>query len=127
MDKINKLNNVIEILRSGSGRGKDPLNKPQRSSARTDSAAADTDPPQTRSVEELKRRLTSKLKQLDKNQPDFEHRAQTAIVETIVTWEFSDKLLDDPEFPFVIKQLCDNFISNHAVGAKLSSLIDDLV
>ena len=121
MDKINGLNNIVAILRK-------QLGSPAKSKSKSvdkRSNLDDTDASATSSLEleELEKRLLDRIKAVDPNDPDKAKKTSHIFVQTILTWELGEKLLDDPNFHELIERVSDLIQSDTGLRNSLDKYL----
>jgi len=121
MDKINGLNNILAILRK-------QIRGPARSKSNSQELDTNTDEKDdvaTSSLElkELEKRLFDRVAALDSNDPAKQKNATYVFVQTVLTWEFGEKLLEDPGFHELVEKVSELFQSN----TKLRDSLDEFL
>jgi len=123
MDKINGLNNILAILRKQIG-------GPARSKRKTEDLETKTDEKvdvatSSLELEELEKRLFDRIAALDPNDPDKQKNLTYLFVQTILTWEFGEKLLEDPGFHELVEKVSELFCSNTKLRNSLDEFLAD--
>jgi len=121
MDKINGFNNIIAVLRKQIG---SPA-KNKAKSVDTKSSADDTEASATSSLElaQLEKRLLDRIKALDPNDPDKTKKTSYIFVQTILTWELGEKLLEDPNFHELVEKVSNLIQSNTGLRNSLDKYL----
>ena len=124
MVKIDSTSELISALRSQLATRSDAL----RSSS-TASAAAGR--PETRasvqiSIEQLQERIGRELKDLDLKVPANRRRARIIFIESVLTWDFGDDLLNDPQFGFFVRDVEESMSANPDVASSLDLVLSQM-
>jgi len=119
MDKINKLNNVISVLRTHVSKN---LNKKDKGG--DVSRTKGTKNAERASVDVLEKRVIERIRKLDEKNDEYPQHSIRIIVESIITWEFGDKVLNDPEFETLVTNVIDNMKSSSKLTVMLDEFID---
>ena len=117
MDKINKINSVVSVLRAQLSKN---LEKKDRGNTNNSSDAKHLERP---TINVLEKRVVERLGKLDEKNDEYPKQAAQVIIESILTWEFGDTVLHDPEF----ETLVANVINNMKSSGKLSAMLDEFI
>lgn len=93
MDKISNINSIVNILReqiSGKTGSAGPASRHGKTGANPTATVAAARP--------LQQILQERLKKLRKNDSDYPTRARKVLVESILTCEFGDNIVNDPAY-----------------------------
>lgn len=121
MDSINRLNRVMEILRRQIADSARHLESPHKASAST--TLARSKPAAQAPVEELKRRITERLRTVESSDPRREQKVRRVFLESVLAWEFGDNLLQDSR----IDDLLDNIQETISASTDVSRQLDELL
>ena len=121
MDSINRLNRMMEILRRQIADSAQHLESPHKASSST--KLARSKPAAQAPVEELRRRVTERLRTVDPGDPKREQKARRVFLESVLAWEFGDSLLQDRR----IDDLLDNIQETLSASADVSRQLDELL
>ena len=108
MDKINKLNSVVNILRSQLTRTQE--DKSKKAPLPKGKAATAPRP----DIKELERQVINRIGKINPDADDYKHRSIRVLVESILVWEFGDEILNDPD--------CDVLLGNIVEGLDASDI-----
>jgi hypothetical protein len=78
------------------------------------------------SVEELRRRVGREIASLDMKLPANRRRARIIFIESVLTWDFGDELLNDPQFDFFVRDVEESLNANPDVAASLDKVLSQL-
>lgn len=121
MDPIKGMNQITQILRQ-------KLSERSSSLTGTDTALSNAGmqagPATKAGVDEIKRKIGARIKALS----DDERRGTKAVqifVESVITWEFGDQLLQDPQFTNLSKEIVQAMSENQGVWKKMQALLKE--
>ena len=124
MDSIKGLNQIAEILRQKMAERGSNLSK--------SSSRADASPSASRSqtaarpdTDEIKRRIGERIRSLQDDEKKDTKGAQV-FVETVMTWEFGEHLLNDPQFTDLSNEVVKSIAENPAAWKKMQALLAEL-
>lgn len=122
MDKINSLNNIVEIFRSklqnkATSNKKTTTNTPSHNPATLKKLSRD----------ELENSIKLKIKQLDTSDNDFKNKANIILIENILSWEFGYNIQQDPDFSALREKIKNTIHDNSSLNNDLNKLIDKLM
>lgn len=113
MDPVNGLVQILRQKLSERPSSVDNKHIAKSSSSKTDTSSHS----ETKlSVDQVKRKIGERVKSLSEDDYQPTHAAQI-FVESIITWEFGDQLLQDPKFGELSKDVV-NTLSEHPVVWK---------
>ncbi len=119
MDKINGLNQIVQILRSRISKSKEKT-RAGKSTAKNEQRTSQSS---KLSVEELESQIVSKLKQLDKNRPDYKDNAVDVFLDEVLCWEFGSQISSDSEFNKLKEKINNTFKENRALDTGFSKVL----
>jgi len=100
MDKINSINALTGIFRSQLARKAD-----KKSGTASSGGGATARSHNKPSVDQLDSLITNKIKKLNSEEEGFENKSIQIIIESILSWEFGDELLNDPDFGGLVRKI----------------------
>lgn len=122
MDKINSLNNIVELFRSKT------TNRTTGTKKKTNSSKTrKSDITKKLSTEELEHSIKHKIMQLDHSAEDFRSKANILLIENILTWEFGNSIQNDPEFIALREKINNTIKDNTTLNGDLDRLINKLL
>lgn len=124
MDPVNGINQIVQILRKKIG---------ERSTAtvsKSDSSAGGMSNAQTQrrsiaSAEDIQRKIGARIRALSEDQRHGT-KATQVFVETIITWELGDGLLQDPRFAQLSKDVVNTIDENKVLRSQMRELLQQL-
>ena len=119
MDKINRLNNIVEIFRTKDTSKKTKTKKTQLPKNTTKKLAG-----RKLSTEELENSIKLKINQLDSSAKDFESKANAIVIENILSWEFGNDIQDDPDFIPLREKINNAINESRSLTNDLNKLIN---
>lgn len=102
MDRIKNISQIMEIVRSQISDKSAALNKKNKSAT---SRSSSRQKAEKISQQQLRYRISSKLKNLNGEQDDIMRRSKVIFLESVFAWEFGDDLRNDPSFPKLIEKI----------------------
>ncbi|MFW2374746.1 MAG: hypothetical protein ACN4GM_16590 [Gammaproteobacteria bacterium] len=123
MDKINSLNNIVEIFRSKASSKKTKTKKKELLQKSTKNKLT----VKKLSPEELENSIKLKINQLDSSAKNFKSKANNIFIENILSWEFGTDLQDDPEFIALREKINIAIDENQSLNNDLNKLIDKML
>lgn len=120
MDRINSINQVVELIRQRLGSSPSTRN-PNRS---TNTSRRET--PHWLTSEQVQHRIVERLRQLPPNEPKYRDTARKIFVEVVLSTELGDTLLLDTRFMEVIEQVQATISSNPELSASLDKVLDEI-
>ena len=121
MDPVNGLSQIMQILRKQFS---EKPTKSKKSNTKPDTAETTDNLAHARiNVEQLEVLISSRIKSLRIDDPDYQQKAIMIFVESVLTWEFGEKLLSDPGFTELTQKIYDAFQYNEALSNKFKSLL----
>lgn len=121
-NKIDRLNTLIELVRTTSARSKESTDKPSASKKPTQPAVPQSQP---HDMGELRRRIMHRLSDDDKQPPLSSERASAVIVREILLWEFGAQLENHSEFGAMLGMIEKTLDENPALKKKMASLVEE--
>lgn len=123
MDPVKGINQIARILRQkiserSPSSSKTDLNTSTLTAAPHGGAAAKAN------VDELKRKIAERIKALSADDRRKTKAAQI-FVEMVMTWEFGEQLLQDPQFTELSKEVVNAMAENPALWKKLQTLLNE--
>jgi len=70
--------------------------------------------------------VARKIHAIDPLAPDFDRAAASVFIESVLTGEFGDALLNDPAFREIMHDVQHAMLSNESVRAQLQTLLREL-
>ena len=121
MDPVSNVGHLVEVLRK-------QLAESQKSSGASFKATKSRGAAQAvrPGVEELQKKIREKLQRIDGNDPKFEQKSVHVFLESVLLWEFGERLMDDPKFYALLDDVQFSMESDPAVRESLSTLISKL-
>ena len=120
MDPVSGLNQLMQVLRQKLSERPPAIAKKQTASANT-TADASTKV----SVDAIKRKIGARIKTLPDGEAASTQAAQI-FVEAVMTWEFGDQLLQDPQFSQLAKDVVKAMAENPKVWRQLQTSLNEL-
>jgi len=122
MDPISNVGHLVEVLRK-------QLTESQKNTGTTLKAARTSGATQAAgrpSVEDLKKKVREKLRRIDVSDPTFKQKSVHVFLESVLLWEFGERLMDDPKFYALLDDVQSSMESDPAVSESLSTLMSKL-
>jgi len=122
MDPIKGMNQITQILRQKLSGRSSPLAGTGNASS---NAARQTGPAARAGIDEIKRKIGARIKSLSED----ERRGAKAVqifVESVITWEFGDQLLQDPQLTDLSKEIVQAISENQDVWNKMQALLNQI-
>ena len=74
----------------------------------------------------LRQTLARRIKSLDATDPQFQRKATALFVESILTAEFGERMINDPDFRLVIREVAGVMSAQPAIANDLAVLFAEL-
>lgn len=124
MDPIKGMNQIAQILRQKLAERNASHIKSSSGSDASPSRSAPARAPKA-TVDDIKRKIGERIGAL----PDKERRSPRAaqiFVEIVITWEFGEQILQDPQFTDLANEVVNAMVENPVVWEKMQTLLDGL-
>jgi hypothetical protein len=122
MDPINNVGHLVEVLRKQLAESQKNSGATFKTGA-TSNAAKNIGRP---SVEDLQKKIREKLNRIDINDPKSRQKSVQVFLESVLLWEFGERLMDDPKFYALLNDVQTSMESDPEVSESLSTLISTL-
>lgn len=120
MDKINGLNQIVEILQSRLSKS----NKKEKSSTtKSPKTKAETRSSEKHTIEDLEIKISSKFKSLNKNSQDYKRTAVNIFIDEVLVWEFGNNIIADPEFSKLKEKIYNSFLENRTLDENFEKIL----
>jgi hypothetical protein len=121
MDPVSNISQLVETLRkqliesrANTGAGAQiNLQKPPLSSGRPN-------------VEELQKKISQKLRRIDTSDPKARQKSVHIFLESVLLWQFGEKLMDDPKFYALLDDVQRSMEADSGVREDLDRLLAQL-
>jgi len=123
MEPVDHVSKAMEILRRQMTENLDRLKRAGKLPAQPARKSA-ADPRAT--IASVQETLAHKIRSIDPLEPDFDGRAARLFIESVLTAEFGDTLLNDPAFHDMISEVQQAMLSHEAIRGQLQSLLQTL-
>ena len=120
MDPIGNINHLAEILRKQLAETQQKPGTTSKPAMQT--AAADGRP----GIEELRRRVREKMQRIETNDPKAEQKSIHVFLESVLLWEFGDRLMEDPKFYAMLDEVQRSMESDPTLRKELTTLVEML-
>jgi hypothetical protein len=121
MDPVSNVGQLVEVLRKQLARSRKSTGTPARD-APAAAAAGGARP----GIAELKKQVTEKLRRIDPDAPRARHESVHVFLESVLLWEFGERLMDDPKFYALLDDVQSSMESDSALGDDLTALLASL-
>ncbi len=127
MPPINGLSRIVQILQTKvSDRKKLPIKTDEPpSSTNFNINQNDSANFQKASLAELEKRVIERLKSISVDNVSSNNMVRY-FVESILTWEFGDEILQDPTFSDLSQEVVESFKSNQQAWEKIEIILNEL-
>ncbi len=122
MDPVSNVSQLVAILRKQLAESQ---NKPNTS--------ANVSPPPKSAltsgrlnIDELQRKTREKIGRLDPSDPKVQHKSIRIFLESVLTWQFGESLIEDPKFYGLLEDVQNAIESDPDVCQNLTNLIAKL-
>jgi hypothetical protein len=122
MDPVSHLSRIVELLRRQAPAAAGKLGQKGKSAATGDSQAAADRP----SVEQLERQISKRIRGLDSGKTEHKRRATRIFVESVLAWEFGDRVMSDPRFFALVDYVQTAMESDPSTDAEIRSMLDSM-
>ena len=123
MDKINGLNQIVEMLQSRLSKS----NKKEKSSTtKSPKTKAETRSSEQHTIEDLEIKITSKFKSLNKNSQNYKQTAVNIFIDEVLVWEFGNNITTDPEFTKLKEKIYNSFLENRTLDENFEKILAQL-
>lgn len=124
MDPINGISQIMQILRRKLGEQSTDANSKTGTSRQT-SPTGQQERSEKPSAEEIQRKIGDRIKALNEDEREGT-KATLVFVESVLVWEFGDKLLQDPKFAELSKQVAHTISQDRTASAQMQNLLSEL-
>jgi hypothetical protein len=124
MEPINPLSRIIDLLRRQAVEATAKTGQKNRAAAAS-TPDAPSDRRQT-TIEQLERQIGDKIRGLDRDAPNLRQRAARIFIESVLAWEFGDRIMNDPRFFALVDHVQSAMESDASIGATIKAMIDDM-
>ena len=122
MDKIRNINSVVSILRKKISERSPVANKQKTASSSNDKKIHKNE---AIDKETLFKSIKSRIAKTDKKAANHNDIVMTIIAESIVTWEFGDRIMNDPSFDSLINNVIDSYKSEPNISNKIENILNE--
>lgn len=124
-DPISRLSQVMALLLR---RPDSNISQRAGSSAKTadSTAAGHTAAPARPAIEDLRRRIQERVRAIDPDDPRRRQRAARAFLESVLVWEFGDRLLLDAGFEDMLTDIQQSFSLDPDAARQLDELLEEM-
>jgi hypothetical protein len=120
MEPVDNVSKAMEILRRQMTENLDRLRRTGKLSSRpTSKSAADASAASVSTQETVAR----KIRAIDPRASDFDQRASSVLIESVLTAEFGDTLLNGPAFHDLLSEVQHTMLSDESIRAQLQTLL----
>jgi hypothetical protein len=123
MDPVSNLSKIIETLRRRAIDGTARTSTREKAPATGGGSAAESS---RASVQELQLRIVERIRQLDPKDADHKRRAARIFVESILAWEFGDKIMSDPRFFALVEHVQAAMESDASIDSTMKSMVEQI-
>jgi hypothetical protein len=124
MDPINGLNNIMEILRRQIADNAKRLDHPGKTSrlgaSQTGQKSGKTSPGELRAL------IHDRIKSLDPQETQYQHKAKRLFLESVMAWEFGNDIVRDQEFSDMIADIQETLETTPEIKRQFDGLIEQL-
>lgn len=78
------------------------------------------------SIDELRSAISRQLRAIDLRTAGGRHQGRRMFIESVLVWDFGDRLLEDHRLDTVVRDVEQSLIEDAAIAAKFDSLIASL-
>jgi hypothetical protein len=122
MDPISNVGQIVEILRKKLVDTQNKTDFPNSSNKAANTVAASAKP----SIQELQKKIREKLKTIDPDDPKSSAKSIHIFLESVLLWEFGEKLTNDPKFYAMLDDIQQHMESDSAIRDDLTKLMSIL-
>jgi hypothetical protein len=122
MEPIDNVSKAMEILRRQMSENLERL----RRSGKFPSPPASKSAPAGAVSASIQDTVAHKIRSIDPLEPDFDHHAAGVFIESVLTAEFGDNLLNDPGFQDMLSAVRSTMMSDERIRTQLQSLLRGL-
>jgi hypothetical protein len=122
MDPINNVNQLVETLRRQLIDAQNKTGATSRTPSQTNIGATSGQA----GVEVLQQKIREKLRRIDSGDPKAAQKSVHIFLESVLLWEFGERLMEDPKFYALLDEVQISMESDPAVREDLSMLISQL-
>lgn len=124
MDPINGLNNIMEILRRQIADNAKRLDRPGKT-GRLGASRTGQNPGKT-SPGELRALIHDRIKGLNPQEAQYQHKAKRLFLESVMAWEFGNDIIRDQEFSDMIADIQETLETTPEIRRQFDGLIEQL-
>lgn len=123
LDPVNRLNQMMEVLRREMAESSARADKGQRHSNKAVTQNAVT---AKSAMQELRTRLHERLRALDPADPRRQHKAKRLFLEAVLAQEFGNELLLDRRLDDMLDSIQDTISTSPELDARFSALLEEI-
>lgn len=122
MDPINNISQLVETLRKQLVESQNKTALSSKAPSKPGPTAASGRP----DIGEVQHKIREKLRRIDSNDPKAEQKSIRIFLESVLLWEFGERLMDDPKFYALLDDVQHSMESDTAVRESLAVLVAQL-
>lgn len=122
MDPINNVSQLVETLRKQLVESQNRTAPSSKAPSKLGPTAASGRP----DIGEVQQKIREKLRRIDSNDLKAEQKSIRIFLESVLLWEFGERLMDDPKFYALLDDVQHSMESDTAVRESLAVLVAQL-
>jgi hypothetical protein len=122
MDPVSNVGHLVEVLRKQLAESQKNTGASLKSNQTAGAGPAAGRP----SVEELQKKIRERLSRIDVNDPKSRQKSVHVFLESVLLWEFGERLMDDPKFYALLDDVQFSMEADPAMRESLTTLISRL-
>ena len=123
MDKINGLNQIVEMLQSRLSKGN---KKEKTSTAKSPKSKPEARSSEKQTIEDLEFKISSKFKSLNKQSQGYKQSAVNLFIDEVLAWEFGSNITTDPDFAKLKEKIYNSFRENQKLDEEFDKILSKL-
>ena len=119
MEPISNAGQLIEILRKQLTKSQNRTDVSKKTSSKPEATASAT----PHDIGAVRQNIREKLQRINSNDPKAEQKSIRIFLESVLLWEFGDRLMDDPKFYALLDDVQHSMESDPVVRESLAALM----
>ncbi|MBI3900267.1 MAG: hypothetical protein HY308_18540 [Gammaproteobacteria bacterium] len=123
MEPINRLNRLVETLRQQIA---DSARRAGSTAGQSTSATFGNAAQARSALPDLRLRIQDRLRAVDMSGPEGQHQAKRVFLESVLAWEFGDKLQLDQQYTSLLDKIQEAVETDPEFDRQFTALLADL-
>jgi hypothetical protein len=122
MDPVSNVGQLVEILRKRLTESQAKTGVSTKGASRQHGSVLSG----RGSVEDLQKNVSEKLRRIDASDPKARQKSVHVFLESVLLWQFGERLMDDPKFYALLDEVQHSMESDPVIRESLAKLMNQL-